>query len=580
MRLRTRFFLFVQGTTVVGIVLVSWTIYRSARSELEATARCRLRQNACLVAEQAEYALSHIICEVEGWAKMPLTVETAQHYRERASIEAFHEYFRGLEARFSLYQSINLVNLDADCVASSSADTNRLYHADHRHRVAGRFDFREALAGRTGISESLVSRATGRPCLAISVPVRRTDNGVCAALRVVVDLGLFNDALTASLKHMDDRQVVVMDPALNIQLAPRPLLVGEPLSRQPYRPPEIVLPKEQEAADEGTFLYRDSGEACLAAFCRVSRPRWVIVVRQPLSEVLAPIATVRRSTLGVSVALALLLVPMMSLMARPALNDLAACQKFARNVRDGQPNPPLHIRSGGELTVLAACLADMEAGLRQHQATRERMREAERLLAEARWRTLRYQVNPHFLFNALNSVDALLGTSPEGARRMLQLLAEFYRATLLVPPDGMTTVREEMGRVGRYLAIEQIRWGEQALRIEMSAEPEWDDFRLPAFTLQPLVENAVKYGQLSEADPLEIRLAVRRRESAVEIVVANRGRWFGTGECPADVSAGVGLDNVLQRLRNAFGESIQLTHEASGGWVRVVLRLPEGTRES
>ena len=188
MRLRTKFLLFVQCTTVVGIVLVSWTIYRSARSELEATARCRLRQNAGLVAEQAEYALSHIIREVEGWAKMPLTVETAQHYRERTSADAFHAYFRGLEASFSLYQSINLVNLDADCVASSSADTNRLYHADHRHRVAGRFDFREALAGRTGISESLVSRATGRPCLAISVPVRRTDNGVCAALRVVVDL--------------------------------------------------------------------------------------------------------------------------------------------------------------------------------------------------------------------------------------------------------------------------------------------------------------------------------------------------------------------------------------------------------
>lgn len=205
------------------------------------------------------------------------------------------------------------------------------------------------------------------------------------------------------------------------------------------------------------------------------------------------------------------------------------------------------------------------------QTAASQLFEAERLLSEAELRMLRFQLNPHFLFNALNSVNALIEDHPESATKMVCLLADFCRATLLVPDDGLATVESETGLLRQYLAIERMRW-QDALDVDVDVENGLGDIRIPVFTLQPLAENAIKYGQLSGSDPLEIRVRIIRQNGGMRIEVANTGRWFDPADRP-QASAGVGLANLKNRLEHVFGKDAILETEASAGWVCVRILL-------
>jgi two-component system sensor histidine kinase AlgZ len=181
-----------------------------------------------------------------------------------------------------------------------------------------------------------------------------------------------------------------------------------------------------------------------------------------------------------------------------------------------------------------------------HDAER-RVLESEVTAREAELRALRAQLNPHFLFNSLNSINALVGSDPEGARRMCEGLGDFLRRTLALGARDDVALSEELELVDRYLSIEQVRFGAR-LKVERDIAPGAAACRVPPLLLQPLVENAVKHGFAGRLDGGTIRLVARRNGDALVLEVHNPV----DEDAPARPGAGLGLENVRRRLE-AFG---------------------------
>ena len=189
---------------------------------------------------------------------------------------------------------------------------------------------------------------------------------------------------------------------------------------------------------------------------------------------------------------------------------------------------------------------------------------------EAQVRALRYQINPHFLFNTLNAIAALVRDAPGRAEEMVVQLSEFFRRTLAVNPMDDLTLAQEVELQRLYLEIERTRFGER-MRFEVALEDAAADARVPALLLQPLVENAVKHGVARSELPTCIRIRARIDGPMLEIVVENDARAAG----PDARGENVGLDNVHDRLRTRFGSDASLTAgELAQGGFRNTLRIP------
>ncbi|MCM2273450.1 MAG: histidine kinase [Candidatus Didemnitutus sp.] len=213
---------------------------------------------------------------------------------------------------------------------------------------------------------------------------------------------------------------------------------------------------------------------------------------------------------------------------------------------------------------------------RLHQLELDEKTSARLAEEKARLEVLRYQLNPHFLFNALNSVCAQIMREPSAAREMVVRLADFCRLTLHRPGHEETemTVGQELKQLAAYLEIEQARLGE-LMSVEIVSDDTVRDVRIPPFLLLPLVENAVKYGTATSAERLGVRLTVRGgTDDTVEIEVANTGEWLEPGAHSAP-SHGIGLENLRQRLGRYYPgkHEFRVTHD--DGWVRIHLRIPQ-----
>jgi len=193
---------------------------------------------------------------------------------------------------------------------------------------------------------------------------------------------------------------------------------------------------------------------------------------------------------------------------------------------------------------------------------------------KARIEVLRYQLNPHFLFNTLAAISAELPASGSAAQAMVERLAEFCRLTLHRSDDGEhTTVGEEIRLLRTYLEIEQSRWGD-LLEVEIACDPELDPERLPHFLLLPLVENGLKFGHATSPDRVGLRLAARREPGGGMVFeVANTGEWIEPAEKKNVASLGIGLDNLRERLARHFPRSHELTVSCANGWVTFILRI-------
>jgi signal transduction histidine kinase len=209
---------------------------------------------------------------------------------------------------------------------------------------------------------------------------------------------------------------------------------------------------------------------------------------------------------------------------------------------------------------------------------KERMLRADRLaarLSEARLQLLRSQLNPHFLFNSLNSVATLIGNDDLAASTMLERLIGFYGIVSATEGRPFVRVSEEVAFIREYLMIEQSRFGAR-----LSAQIEADQASLqalvPPLLLQPIAENAIKHGIARIPGPGSIRMRIACDEHHVRFVVENSGRAID----PARARDGIGLANTRERLRQTYGGDQELLAEPSGRHgTRVTVTIPFHTTE-
>ncbi|TMM48224.1 sensor histidine kinase [Qipengyuania marisflavi] len=223
------------------------------------------------------------------------------------------------------------------------------------------------------------------------------------------------------------------------------------------------------------------------------------------------------------------------------------------------------------LLAWAALYLAMLAGA-QARAAHQREERFRSAAKSAELRSLRYQVNPHFLFNTLNSLSALVMTGKaERAEQMIQTISRFYRHSLADDPTGDVALDEEIDLQEHYLEIESVRFPER-LRIKIDIPSELAHFKVPGMILQPLVENSVKYGVSASASPVTIVISARTEYERLVLTVADDGPG---GQQSGHKGFGIGLANVRDRLKARFGDAASVTSGASqSGGYATELRIP------
>ena len=203
----------------------------------------------------------------------------------------------------------------------------------------------------------------------------------------------------------------------------------------------------------------------------------------------------------------------------------------------------------------------------------------EKQLRESEWQhqirksqlsALKSQINPHFLFNTLNSIASLTLTNPEKAHGMVIALSDFMRYSLRKQQNDMVTLKVELTNIGLYLQIEKIRFGDK-LQYRFDVEDECNNHLIPNLILQPLFENAIKYGVYETSKPVEIFLEARKLPKVMEIKLIND---FDAESVPLK-GEGVGLANISDRLRLLYGSSRLMTIEQGKSQFSVTIVIPD-----
>ena len=225
------------------------------------------------------------------------------------------------------------------------------------------------------------------------------------------------------------------------------------------------------------------------------------------------------------------------------------------------------------LYLLSLAVSYLLAAFEQSREADRRGLEGQVLAREAELRSLRAQIDPHFLFNSLHSISALTTADPPAARRMCVLLADFLRDSLALGSEDRITVAREVGLAERFLDIERVRFGDR-LRIEVIAgDAGAGTCLVPPLLLQPIVENAVTHGVAHVLAGGTIRIALFRNADTLRMVVENPC----DPERPRRTRTGLGLANVRARLRALYDDDARVSAtEAAGVW-RVEVSLPAET---
>jgi len=192
---------------------------------------------------------------------------------------------------------------------------------------------------------------------------------------------------------------------------------------------------------------------------------------------------------------------------------------------------------------------------------------------DAELRALKAQINPHFLFNSLNSIAALAVKDPPQAREMCILLSDFLRRTLGMGEKQSISWEEEIQLVGAYLDIERIRFGTR-LRVEMQIDGACGECQVPPLLLQPLVENAVKHGIATMVEGGTIRVNSRVEEGLLQVFVENGYDADAPAPRRQGAPQGLGLRNVRNRLETSFGSAARLTTQTEDSVFRTEMILP------
>ena len=208
----------------------------------------------------------------------------------------------------------------------------------------------------------------------------------------------------------------------------------------------------------------------------------------------------------------------------------------------------------------------------QEQSEQETIKQdAEKLTKEAELFKLRQQLQPHFLFNSLNSINALIGTRPQEARKMVQQLSDFLRGTIRKEEHQWVTLKEELQYLQLYLDIEKVRFGHR-LSTNVNCEEGIEDLKLPALLLQPIMENAIKFGLYDTIDEIEIRLTASKEENNLVITVTNP---FDPETAAPKQGTGFGLQSVQRRLYLLFARNDLINTAAKENIFTTTIKIPQ-----
>src|ERR1039457_1895824 len=204
----------------------------------------------------------------------------------------------------------------------------------------------------------------------------------------------------------------------------------------------------------------------------------------------------------------------------------------------------------------------------------KKLEEQERLLVEARLAALTSQINPHFLFNTLNSVSSLIRTDPNQARVMVVRLSKVLRR-LLRKHETFSTLRDELSFIEDYLAIEVVRFGDK-LHFERDVAEDTLDMLVPSMLLQPLVENSIKHGLRSKVEGGTIRIRTYRTASKLHLLVEDDGVGIPEEKLATLLDRGIGVNNVHERLKVLFGSEYRMWVDSEPGkGARIQIEVPE-----
>lgn len=214
--------------------------------------------------------------------------------------------------------------------------------------------------------------------------------------------------------------------------------------------------------------------------------------------------------------------------------------------------------------------------LQEQQETNQRKEEAEQMTKDAELLKLRQQLQPHFLFNSLNSISALAGSQPEDARLMIQQLSDFLRGTLKREEKQWVSLSEELQYLQLYLEIEKVRFGHR-LQTETLVSNEAAKLFIPALLLQPIVENAIKFGLYDTIEDVVITIEAEKNQEELQITIANP---FDPETAVETRGTGFGLASIQRRLFLLFARHDLLQTTTNGTIFITRLTIPQYQDES
>jgi len=233
------------------------------------------------------------------------------------------------------------------------------------------------------------------------------------------------------------------------------------------------------------------------------------------------------------------------------------------------PREPLIYAAGSVLYLLSIAYHYASTAIDASREAETRAMTVSIQAREAELKALKSQINPHFLFNSLNSISALTGIDPMRARDMCVLLGDFLRMTLGLGEKTAIRFSEELDLLEKYLAIEKVRFGDR-LRMHQDIQPEARNCLLPPLLLQPLLENSIKHGIASLVAGGEVRILAHRDAERLDITVENS--W--DPDAPPSRKGGLGLRNVQQRLEARYGKSASFRVSDEGDLFQAHLSIP------
>lgn len=225
------------------------------------------------------------------------------------------------------------------------------------------------------------------------------------------------------------------------------------------------------------------------------------------------------------------------------------------------------------MMALVASLAWLFRTVHDHQEADHRTMAAEKLARESELSRLRQQLQPHFLFNSLNSISALAGSKPEEARKMIHQLSDFFRGVLKKEDQQLVPLSEELEHLNLYLEIEKVRFGHR-LKTDMDCQEAALTLKLPSLLLQPVVENAIKFGLYDTIGETVIRIHAVSQDNYLKITIENP---FDPASAPPRTGTGFGLNSIQRRLYLLYARNDLLTISKTENIFRTCMKIPQTT---